>query len=113
MRTLEVEKNVSTVHTNGSIEQLRGSPKHADPNDMLGICTLSSIVPEVSSVENYTNQEVENGFNEIQVNLTSTPMRSISCEQLDISGLGSSIDLMTGTVYSSGNTSRDKKVAKY
>ena len=40
MRTLEVEveknveKNISTVHTNGSIEQLRGSPKHAIQNDM-------------------------------------------------------------------------------
>ena len=67
MRILEVEKNVSTVHTNGSTEQLRGSPKHANQDDMLGTRTLSSIVPEVSSVDlNYTNQEVEKGFNEIQ-----------------------------------------------
>ena len=77
MSTLEVEKNVeknvSSVHTNGSIEQLRASPKHADQDDMLGTSTLSSIVPEVFSVENYTNQEVENGFNKIQDNLTIHP----------------------------------------
>ena len=64
----------------------------------------------MSSVElSYANQEVENGFNEIQVNLTSTPMRNIICEQLDFSTLGSSIDLTTGTVYSSDSISRDNK----
>ena len=36
-------------------------------------------------------------------------MRSINCEQLDISGLSSSIDLTTGTVYNSDNTSRGNK----
>ena len=72
--------------------------------------TLLLIVPEMSSAElSYTNQEVGNGFNEIQVNLTSTPLRSINCEQLDFSRLGSSIDLTTGMVYSSDNISRYNK----
>ena len=72
--------------------------------------TLPLIVSEMSSVESsYTNQEVENGFDEIQVNLTSTPMRNIICEQLDFSRLGSNIDLTTGTVYSSESISRDNK----
>ena len=62
--------------------------------------TLLSIVTEVSSAGlSYTNQEVENGFNEIQVNLTCTPMSSINCKQLDFFSLGSSIDLTTGTLY--------------
>ena len=83
----------------GQIEQLRGSPKHADQN-MSAPRTLPSMVTEISSAEvSYSNQEVENGFVEIQFNSTSMPMRNINCEQLDFSSLGSSIDLTTGTVY--------------